>query len=320
VSEARVSVSVLTSLAAAADVREAALKWRAWLCVEKRLATNTLEAYARDLSFFLQFLAHHFGGPATLQDIAGLKPADVRGYLADCRVRGLSATSAARAMAGVRSFFKFLDQRLSIEISAIHAVRTPKVRKSLPRPLSKSHALETVDMARDLGGERWVGLRDSALILLLWGCGLRIGEALGLNRRYAPSKDVLIVSGKGGKERLVPILPVVNTAIASYLASCPYDDGPDGPLFFGARGGRLNPGVVQRQMRRLREILGLPETVTPHALRHSFATHLLEAGGDLRSIQELLGHASLSTTQRYTEVDTAQLRSVHRAAHPRSRS
>lgn len=317
--EARVSLSLLTSLAAAAGVREAALNWRTWLCVEKRLADNTVEAYARDLSSFFQFLTPHLGGPATLQDLARLRPADLRAYLADCRIRGLSATSTARSMAGVRSFFQFLNKREGLEISAIHGLRTPKVRKTLPRPLSKSDASEAVSAARDLGGEPWIGLRDAALISLLWGCGLQISEALGLRRRYAPLKDILIISGKGGKERLVPILPVVNKAIETYLAACPYDEGPDGQLFFGARGGPLNPGVVQRQMRRLRAILGLPETATPHALRHSFATHLLEAGGDLRSIQELLGHASLSTTQRYTEVDSAQLRSVHRAAHPRSR-
>ncbi len=199
-------------------------------------------------------------------------------------------------------------------------MRTPKVPRALPRPLDVGDALAAVDAAGQLSDEPWLAKRDQALLLLLYGCGLRIGEALALNRRDAPAGDVLVVTGKGRKQRLVPVLPVVREAIAAYLAACPHALPADAPLFLGARGGRLDPAVAQRQVRRLRSALGLPETATPHALRHSFATHLLADGGDLRTIQELLGHASLSTTQRYTAVDVSRLAAVHRRAHPRAQS
>ncbi len=300
-------------------VAAAAAEWRAWLAHEKRASAHTLDAYQRDLTAFFRFLTDHLGYPPGLRDLAGLTPGDFRAYLAARSGRGLARTSTARAMSTVRGFFRHLDRNGLVHNAALASVRTPKVPKSVPKALSREEALEAVDAAGDLGDEPWIARRDIALVTLLYGCGLRLGEALALNRGQAPRGDRLVVTGKGNKQRLVPVLPVVTEAVADYLAACPYRPGDDGPLFLGVRGGRLSAGVAQRQVRRLRALLGLPDTATPHALRHSFATHLLAGGGDLRTIQELLGHASLSTTQRYTDVDAARLTSVHRAAHPRAR-
>ncbi len=302
-----------------ADVAAAVQGWYDWLHDERRLAANTLAAYRRDLAAFLTFLAGHVGGPADLQALAELAPADIRAYLALRSRQRYERTSTARAMATIRGFFRFLDRRRLAHVPAVHAIRTPRTLRSLPKPLTERDALDAVATVADLSDEPWVARRDVALLMLLYGCGLRIGEALMLDRRQAPTGETLIVSGKGGKQRVVPVLPAVREAIAAYLAACPHDPGAGGPLFLGARGARLDPAVAQKQVRRLRALLGLPETATPHALRHSFATHLLAGGGDLRTIQELLGHASLSTTQRYTEVDSARLLAVHRAAHPRAR-
>lgn len=300
------------------DLGDAVRAWRDWLVHERRVAANTVEAYGRDLAAFLRFLAGHLGGPPALADLAGLGPADVRAFLARCHARGLSRASSARALAAVRGFARFLDRRGFVHVPAVRMVRTPKVPRGLPRPLSETEALSAVHTVEALSDAPWIGKRDKALLALLYGCGLRLGEALGLKRRQVAEAETLIVTGKGSKQRLVPVLAAVAEAIAAYLAACPYDPGADGPLFLGARGGPLDPGVAQRQVRRLRALLRLPETATPHALRHSFATHLLSAGGDLRTIQELLGHASLATTQRYTAVDAERLLAVHRAAHPRA--
>lgn len=302
-----------------ADAEAAILAWLDWLASERRLATNTVEAYRFDLDAFLRFLAGHLGGPPGLVELAALTPADIRAWLAQRHADGYARASQARAMAVLRSFFRFLDRRGFIQAPAIHVVRSPRVPKSLPKPLTERDALDAVEHIGDLSDEPWIALRDAALISLLYGCGLRISEALGLPRSAAPLGDTLRVTGKGSKERLVPVLPAVRQAVGAYVAACPYRIAPDGPLFVGARGKRLDPAVAQKQVRRLRALLGLPETATPHALRHSFATHLLAGGGDLRTIQELLGHASLSTTQRYTDVETSRLVEVHRAAHPRAR-
>ena len=306
-------------LPVAADVAAAVASWHAWLEDERRLAANTLRAYRRDLAAFLSFLAGHLGGPPDLRALTELAPADIRAYLALRSRRRYERTSTARAMATIRSFFRFLDRRGLAHVPAVHAIRTPRMLHSLPKPLTERDALDAVATVADLSDEPWVARRDVALLMLLYGCGLRIGEALALDRRQAPTGDTLLVEGKGGKQRVVPVLPAVRQAIAAYLAGCPHDPGEGGPLFLGARGARLNTAVAQKQVRRLRALLALPETATPHALRHSFATHLLAGGGDLRTIQELLGHASLSTTQRYTEVDSARLTAIHRAAHPRAR-
>lgn len=292
--------------------------WLTWLEGERRLASNTLQAYRGDLAAFLVFLAGHLGGRLDLAALAELTPADIRAYLARRNAQKHERASIARAMAAIRGFFRFLDRRGLAHVPAVHAVRTPRLRRSVPRPLTERDALDAVTTIADLSDEPWVARRDVALLMLLYGCGLRIGEALGLARHQMSGEGPLVITGKGGKQRIVPVLPAVREAVAAYLAACPHDPGERGPLFLGARGGRLDPAVAQKQVRRLRALLGLPETATPHALRHSFATHLLAGGGDLRAIQELLGHASLSTTQRYTEVDSSRLIAVHRAAHPRA--
>ena len=315
----------LTELPADAEARAAVAEWRAWLVNERRASAHTVLAYLRDLRGFFRFLALHLGGPASLDGLASLRAADFRAYLARARAQGLAASSIARAMAAVRSFFHHLERAQGVHNQALAGVRAPRVPRSLPKPLSEAEALAALREVAQLSDREWIGCRDVALLTLLYGSGLRIGEALALNRRDAPRADgradnVMVITGKGGKQRLVPVLPAVAEAIEAYLAACPYRLGPSDPLFVGARGKRLAAGVTQGTMRRLRGRLGLSETATPHALRHSFATHLLSGGGDLRTIQELLGHASLSTTQRYTGVDSARLLKVYQAAHPRAKA
>ena len=295
--------------------------WRAWLAHERRISGHTLDGYGRDLRKFLQFITGHLGYPPGLQDLEALKPRDFRGYLASRHAEGLARSSTARAMSTLRNFFRFMERRGVVENAAIGAIKTPKVPHSVPKALTMEDALTTVITVGDLSDEPWIGKRDTAVMLLLYGCGLRIGEALGLDRGQVPEEeDSIVVTGKGDKQRLVPVLPVVGSAIRDYVEACPHELSVDGPLFVGKRGKRLLARVIQRQMALLRARLGLPETATPHALRHSFATHLLGRGGDLRTIQELLGHASLSTTQRYTEVDGDRLLAVYGGAHPRARA
>ncbi len=303
-----------------AAVVAAATAWLDWLTHEKRASRHSVDGYGRDLASFLTFLQEHVGDAPGIDTLAALTPSDFRAYLAHRADLGLARSSTARALSALRGFFRFLDRRGLCANAAIATVRTPRLPKSVPKALSEDEAAQSLETIETLALHPWMGKRDLALLTLLYGCGLRLGEALGMTRGEAPRGDSITVTGKGNKQRLVPVLPVVREAITDYLAHCPWQLAADAPLFVGARGGALNPGVVQRQVRRLRGALGLPETATPHALRHSFATHLLGSGGDLRSIQELLGHASLSTTQRYTAVDGAQLMKVHRAAHPRARS
>ncbi len=293
-------------------------EWRNWLADEKRASPHTLAAYGRDLDHFLIFLSQHLGGPPGLADLAALRPADFRSDLARRAAGGGARSSTARALSTLRGFFRRLGRRDLVHNAAIAGVRTPKVPRSVPKPLSPAEAREALEGTGALGGEPWVAKRDAALLTLLYGCGLRIGEALALDRRQAPDSDAMVITGKGNKQRMVPVLKIVREGIASYLAACPHHPGPGGPLFVGVRGKRLAAGVVQKRMRTLRALLGLPETATPHALRHSFATHLLANGGDLRTIQELLGHVSLSTTQRYTAIDDAKLMEVYRRSHPRA--
>jgi integrase/recombinase XerC len=311
------------AFAAEPAVLSAIEDWRGWLAHERRISDHTLDAYSRDLGSFLSFTAEHIGYPPGLQDLRALEPADFRGYLANRQARGLARSSTARAMSTLRNFFRFMERQGLVENAAIGGIKTPKVPKSVPKALDELDALEAVSAVEDLSEESWIGKRDAAVLLLLYGCGLRIGEALGLNRDQVPEpgdgKDTIVVTGKGDKQRLVPVLPVVADALGDYIDACPHDLPGDGPLFVGKRGKRLSPRMIQRQMSNVRVLLGLPETATPHALRHSFATHLLAGGGDLRTIQELLGHASLSTTQRYTEVDAGRLKSVYDDAHPRAR-
>ena len=309
----------MSEVPAGTDLRDAVRDWHQWLKSERRTAQRTTESYGRDVRAFMRFLAEHLGGPAGLSDLANLKPADFRSYLAKRRSEGLSNASLARTMSAIRSLFRFLERTDRVHNPAVGAVRTPKRPHGVPKPLSVTQATDSVRDVAQLQEESWLGKRDAAVLILLYGCGLRISEALSLNQRDRPSGDMLVVTGKGGKERMVPVLRVVRDAIDDYIDSCPFELGDDDPLFVGKRGRRLDPGIIQRQVRRLRGLLGLPETATPHALRHSFATHLLSDGGDLRTIQELLGHASLSTTQRYTEVDADRLLEVYDRAHPSAR-
>ncbi|HEX9810038.1 MAG TPA: tyrosine recombinase XerC [Alphaproteobacteria bacterium] len=300
-------------------LRAAIDDWAAWLAHERRASPHTLAAYGRDLADFLEFMTMHAGGPLGLATLATLRLADFRSWLAARANRGLARSSTARALSTVRGFFRRLEKAGTIHNPALGALRSPRLPTALPRALSEAEAMAALAAAAEMGGEPWVAKRDAAILTLLYGAGLRIGEALGLDRRDAPAGPAMRVTGKGGKERVVPLLAVVVEAIADYLDACPHRLGPGDPLFVGKRGRRLQAGQVQATVRRLRRALGLPETATPHAFRHSFATHLLAGGGDLRAIQELLGHASLSTTQRYTAVDTTRLAEVYDAAHPRAR-
>ena len=294
--------------------------WLSYLGAERRMSGKTVEAYQRDVLQFLGFLAEHLGGAPSLRDLAALTPADVRAFLASRRAVGIGSRSLMRTLAGTRAFARYLERNGKGQVGALAAVRAPKIGKTLPRPLPAADAkrMADADLPAGDGHEPWIHARDAAVLGLLYGAGLRISEALGLKRGNIGAADAVTVTGKGRKQRMVPVLPQVQKLIADYVALCPYDLPDDGPLFVGAKGGPLSPRVVQLAMARLRGALGLPETATPHALRHSFATHLLARGGDLRSIQELLGHASLSTTQIYTQVDAERLIEAYRSAHPRA--
>jgi len=310
--------SALDAFTARDDLQTAIADWLSWLALERRVTRHTFAAYSHDLAGFLAFLQEHHGETPGIAEMADLAPADFRAYLARRARDGVARSSTARAMSTLRSFFRFLDKTGRVHNPAIKSVKTPRLPESIPRPLDKDDAWNVIEKIAEFSKTPWIQLRDMALFTLLYGCGLRIDEALGLDRHQAPIGEAVVITGKGDKQRVVPVLPVVARAISDYLEACPYA-GKDGPLFYGARGGRLNAGVVQRQMRRLRTDMALPPSATPHALRHSFATHLLGAGGDLRAIQELLGHASLSTTQRYTKVDADRLVRVYDEAHPRAK-
>ncbi|PSJ58689.1 tyrosine recombinase XerC [Kumtagia ephedrae] len=307
-------------IAAKPDLQAARESWLKMLARERRLSALTVEAYERDTRQFLQFLTGHRGGAPGIADIADLRPADLRAFLAARRKDGAGARTLGRGLAGVRSLLRFLERRGLVNAAGAAALRAPRQPKSLPKPLTAADARRVVSEDEQLAEEPWVAARDAAVLTLLYGSGLRISEALGLpaGALAPPGDSVLRVTGKGGKTRLVPVLPVAVQAVAEYRRLCPYHLDAQGPLFRGARGGPLNPAIVQRAMRKMRGALNLPDTATPHALRHSFATHLLGRGGDLRVIQELLGHASLSTTQVYTGVDTARLLEIYQAAHPRA--
>ncbi len=310
----------------APDVQAAVANWLSHLSAERRLSPLTLEAYARDTRQFLCFLAQYHGGAPVLGQLADLKPSDIRAFMAERRKgsglhRGVESRTLMRQLAAMRAFFRFLEREGLGKASAFSAIRSPRVQRGLPKPLPPLSAIAVTDAGQRAGEARepWVLARDAAVLALLYGSGLRIGEALSLLRREAPvAGQTLTVTGKGRNTRGVPVLPQVVAQIADYIRQCPYALPPEGPLFVGARGGPLSPRIVQLAMERLRGALGLPDTATPHALRHSFATHLLARGGDLRSIQELLGHASLSTTQMYTAVDMQHLMASYRAAHPRA--
>ena len=303
-------------------VREAVEDWLAYLTVERQLAAKTAEAYQRDISQFLAFFAGHLNRLPDMKQLLALQARDLRAFLAARRNEGVGSRSLARTLSALRMFYKFLERRGYGKNDAIRAVALPKLPHSVPKPLTAPKATALVDGADIDAGDaaEWVIARDTAVLALLYGSGLRISEALALTRREAPIKgrDMLRVTGKGSKTRVVPVLPIVREAVERYLALCPLKLGSDEPLFVGVRGKQLSPRIIQLRIASARIVLGLPETATPHALRHSFATHLLGAGADLRAIQELLGHASLSTTQGYTEVDRAHLLKAYSSAHPRA--
>jgi len=302
-------------------------EWLVQLQSERRLSDNSLEAYERDLRQFCVHMTSYLGEQPDLADFADLKPFVLRGYLAGRRDQGVGARTLARGLAGIRSFVRFLERRGEASSAGLTAMRAPKQPATLPRPVRPEDAIRLSDVSEQMHEEAWIAARDSALMALLYGCGLRISEGLsltlgdlGLSNSAAPSVRInsLRVLGKGGKTRLVPVLPVVCRGLEEYLRLMPFTIAAEDPIFRGARGGVLQPGVVQRSMRVMRGALALPTSATPHAMRHSFATHLLGNGGDLRTIQELLGHASLSTTQKYTQVDSEALLKTWAQAHPRA--
>ncbi len=305
---------------AASDLALAAHEWCGHLADERRLSAKTLDAYGRDLAQFLSFLTGHLGAPPGLADIAALSPADIRAFLAARRKAGAGPRTLGRQLAALRNFARYLDKSGLARAPAFHVVRAPRQPRALPRALSIADALALIEAVEMEAAQPWIVARDRAVLMLLYGCGLRIAEALAVTAAEAPvdGRNALRVAGKGGKVRIVPVLPAVSEAIARYLHLCPYSPAPGEPVFRGARGGPLQPAIVQKAVRLLRSALRLDDRTTPHALRHSFATHLMARGGDLRTIQELLGHASLSTTQGYTKVDTARLLDVYAKAHPRA--
>jgi integrase/recombinase XerC len=305
------------------DIALQMTRWLSHLRAERRLSPKTSEAYARDLRQCLVFLCEHWGARVTLARFAALEASDIRAFMAMRRAGDIGGRSLMRALAGLRSFGRFLEREGKGKVGALSAIRAPKVGKSLPKPIQMAAAKRFTDADERAGESRdpWIWARDAAVMALLYGSGLRISEALGLKRRDVPAPgagDVLVVTGKGNKTRMVPVLQNVLALVHDYVAMCPHPLPPEGPIFLGARGGPLSPRIIQLTMERLRGALGLPDSATPHALRHSFATHLLTRGGDLRAIQELLGHASLSTTQIYTGIDTERLFEVYRSAHPRA--
>lgn len=288
--------------------------WDAHLAHEKRRSEHTRRAYIATAERFCAFLSQHRGGSVDGAMLSGLTPNDLRAYLADRRAEGLGNASAARELSALRGFLRFVGG----SGASVPPLRGPRVKKGLPRPVAPAEVMALAQDVEDNARQGWTGARDFALLLLLYGAGLRIGEALGLTGAALPLGDTLRVTGKRNKTRIVPILPAVAAAVARYVEACPYPFANETPLFLGARGGPLQPGVVRASVRAARRALGLPERTTPHALRHSFATHLLAGGADLRSLQELLGHASLASTQVYTAVDAAHLLDIYRSAHPRA--
>ncbi len=313
-------VTVSLGFAAQADLQDAIGKWQRWLATEKGASKATLRAYNADLAGFLTFITDYRGRAPGLNDLSALKLSDFRAWLSARAGDGAGAATRARGVAGVRNLFRWLDRGGILHNPAMGVLSSPKVKRPLPRPLTAPDAAALLDEAAGLPDAPWIGLRDRALFTLLYGCGLRISEALALNRNDLPAGSATVrVLGKGAKQRQVPVLPAIHDAVTAYLDACPWRLPDDAPLFLGARGDRLNASVARKQMQALRGQMGLPDSATPHALRHSFATHLLGSGADLRAIQDLLGHASLSTTQRYTDVDTEKLLSVYESAHPRAR-
>lgn len=299
----------------AADLAEKLSAWYRHLSTERNLSPHTLRAYSHDVGEFLRFLASYHGAAVSLNSLSDAGIRDFRAWLSRKTMDGAGASTRARSLSGVKNFLKWLDNEGIMHNAAISIVRTPKQPHKLPKPLQQKQAFKLLEIS---AGQSWVEARNHALFTLLWACGLRISEALSLNISDLPREGFLRVMGKGRKERQVPILEIAEKKLQAYRDVCPFAEMPERPLFLGERGKRLHQGVAQKAMRDLRKSHGLPETATPHALRHSFATHLLQNGANLREIQEMLGHASLSTTQRYTEVNIDELMAVYKNAHPRN--
>ncbi len=311
-------VKTSTLAICAPDLAGTLQKWEDYLRHEKQVSRHTLRAYTGDITHFITFLNTHHGKAPSLQDISDAGIRDFRSWLSKKAMEGTGNASRARSLSGVKNFLSWCDKQGILHNAAISGLRSPKLPRKLPRPLQEGQAMQVLENADLLRAEDWIGMRDRALFTLLYGCGLRIDEALSLNVGDLPRDSFIRVRGKGNKERQVPVIEIVERALQAYLDICIFPTDADRPLFVGTRGKRLNQGVAQKAMRGLRSTLCLPETATPHALRHSFATHLLQNGANLREIQELLGHSSLSTTQRYTDVNAEELMRVYKAAHPRS--
>lgn len=292
-------------------------QWQTYLKVEKNVSKHTFRAYTSDITHFLEFLSNHHGQAISIGHLSDTKITSFRSWLSQKAMDGASNASRARSLSGIKNFITWMDKQGIAHNAAIGGIRSPKLPRKMPRPLEATQTFRLIDQMPD---DDWIALRDKALFTLLYGAGLRIDEALSLDIEHLPRDGFLRVRGKGNKERQVPVLKQVESALQTYLETCPFPDQPARPIFLGIRGGRLNQGVAQKAMRDLRRALNLPETATPHALRHSFATHLLQNGANLREIQELLGHASLSTTQRYTDVNAEELMRIYRASHPRAKS
>ena len=292
-------------------------EWLAELSSIRGMASNTIASYQRDVAGFFSFLSGYWEGAAAPENLQRVNIRDMRAWMSHCRNGGLSSRSLARSLSAVKNFYRWFSDRSNFDPEAVLATRAPKVQGRLPRPLARDAAKSVIDYVGVSASDEWISARDGAVFVLMYGCGLRVSEALSLKRGVLPIGDSIRIRGKGGKERIVPVLPAAVMAVETYARLCPFPLGGNDALFVGARGGPLNQRAVRSVMERARKSLGLPETATPHALRHSFATHLLEASSDLRAIQELLGHSSISTTQAYTAVDNARLAEVYRKAHPR---
>ena len=297
-------------------IEDAFTNWLGNLKEVRNLSDNTLISYKHDVKSFIEFISTHTGSEVSIKYLNDMKISDFRSFLSYLRNKDISSTSIARIISSLKSFFNYLLNTNLIESTVVQSLRTPKQKKSLPRPISSKLAIETIKHAQDMEKEKWIGLRNKSILMLLYGCGLRISEALNLNFEDINENDYLIIKGKGNKERMVPLMDYVKNDIENYIHECPKNFMKDDPLFVGKRLDRLSPRIIQYVLEKIRHNLSLPETATPHALRHSFATHLLNSGGDLRTIQELLGHSSLSTTQKYTKVETEKLYDAYSKTHP----
>ncbi len=302
----------------AADLSDQLSRWSDYLQYEKNMSAHTLRAYHSDIAHFITFLHDHLAKQPSLNDLSEISIRDFRSWLAKKTMDGTGNASRARSLSGIKNLLSWLDRQGIMHNAAINTLRSPKRPHKIPRALNTDHTQTLIEEAGALEIKDWMALRNTALFMLLYGCGLRINEALSLNMEDLPHNGFLRVSGKGNKQRQIPILKIVEDTLQSYISAAPYPKTPESPIFVGARGARLNQGIAQKAMRDLRGILGLPANATPHALRHSFATHLLQNGANLREIQELLGHASLSTTQRYTDINAAEMMRIYKSAHPRS--